>query len=92
MKNERIVRRRAAIYRNGDPIVNMEVFERDQWICHLCGNPVGREYRLPDDRAATIDHIVPLALGGKHIWENIALAHAWCNFDKGCRGDYTSHR
>ena len=36
----------------------------------------GREY-------PTIDHVVPLVLGGKHSWTNVKLAHLSCNSAKG---------
>jgi 5-methylcytosine-specific restriction endonuclease McrA len=27
----------------------------------------------------SIDHIVPLAKGGNHTWNNVQLAHHYCN-------------
>jgi 5-methylcytosine-specific restriction endonuclease McrA len=33
----------------------------------------------------TIDHIVPIAKGGKHVRENLQLAHKLCNQRKGAR-------
>jgi len=33
--------------------------------------------------AATIEHIRPLSHGGTHTWDNVAPAHARCNFEKG---------
>jgi 5-methylcytosine-specific restriction endonuclease McrA len=33
--------------------------------------------------AATIEHIIPLCVGGTHTWDNVAPAHAMCNFKKG---------
>lgn len=65
------------------PIRNTDVFERDNWICGICGSAVDPELSWPDPRCATLDHIVPLSLGGDHIWENVRLAHARCNSRRG---------
>jgi HNH endonuclease len=48
------------------------IFERDGWICGICGLVVKPE-------EATLDHIVPVALGGAHTAANLRLAHAMCN-------------
>lgn len=52
-----------------------EIYERDGGRCHLCRKPVGRP-------AATMDHLVPVALGGSHTRANVALAHRSCNSSK----------
>lgn len=54
------------------------ILERDGHICHICG-----ESLVPND--LHFDHIVPLARGGAHVTENIAVAHARCNLSKGDR-------
>jgi len=61
------------------------VFERDGWTCQLCGDPVEPDIRYPDDQCASLDHIIPLALGGKHSYANTQLAHTLCNSLKGDR-------
>jgi 5-methylcytosine-specific restriction endonuclease McrA len=33
----------------------------------------------------TIDHIIPMAKGGGHIWDNVQVAHAICNSTKGAQ-------
>lgn len=52
---------------------------REQGRCHLCGGnvPMGVEQR--DPRAASRDHVVPHALGGKRTPGNLRLAHRYCN-------------
>jgi 5-methylcytosine-specific restriction endonuclease McrA len=60
----------------------MAVFERDAWVCQLCGDPVERdatERRL----RPSLDHIVAIAHGGSHTWDNVQLAHVGCNCRKG---------
>lgn len=59
------------------------VFERDNYICQICGMETN-----PDDKSwngnfgpysPTVDHILALANGGEHTWENVQCAHAKCN-------------
>jgi 5-methylcytosine-specific restriction endonuclease McrA len=37
-------------------------------------------------KAVSIDHIVPLSLGGHNTKANVQLAHLGCNISKGNRG------
>lgn len=67
-----------------------EIFERDDWVCQLCGVPVDPELVWPDRLSASLDHIVPLSRGGFHSRENCQLAHLVCNIRKG--GDLTYDR
>jgi 5-methylcytosine-specific restriction endonuclease McrA len=71
----------------GDKVDRLLVFERDGWICKLCDEPIDSTLRLPHPKAATLDHIVPVAIGGAHTYDNVQSAHAECNFQKGdkCR-------
>jgi 5-methylcytosine-specific restriction endonuclease McrA len=52
------------------------IFERDGWRCYLCGELVER-------CDATLDHVVPLALGGVTEPGNLRLAHQRCNSKRG---------
>lgn len=63
-------------------ISKREIFERDAWICQLCGDPVDREAAWPDLSCATLDHIVPMSKGGDHVESNVWLAHFRCNLTK----------
>ncbi|WP_166790755.1 HNH endonuclease [Cryobacterium mannosilyticum] len=77
-RHERRARAEAKIDRF-DPL---EVYERDEWMCQICGAEVNREVLYPDSWSATLDHIVPLSRGGNHTRENSALAHLYCNLKK----------
>jgi predicted nucleic acid-binding Zn ribbon protein len=59
--------------------VRLEVFERDSWICQLCGDPVDREASYPDPESPVVDHWIPIALGGDHDPANFVTAHRLCN-------------
>lgn len=64
-----------------------EVFERDGWVCSLCGDPIDPELAHPHPRSASLDHVVPMARGGGHVKANTAAAHLVCNLSKGARVD-----
>lgn len=59
------------------------VYERDRWVCQLCEEPVDPSVKYPDPRSASLDHVLPLARGGDHTYENVQLAHLSCNVRKG---------
>ena len=62
---------------------SVEIFERDNWLCGICGTPVDAGLVWPDPWSATLDHVVPLSKGGPHTRANTQLAHARCNLSKG---------
>jgi 5-methylcytosine-specific restriction endonuclease McrA len=63
-------------------IDRLAIFERDEWLCQLCGKPVDRALRHPHPWSASIDHRVPLSKGGEHVPANVQLAHFGCNSGK----------
>lgn len=65
--------------------VRRELYEQANGICQLCGTPVLPLMIAPDPMSATIDHIIPLAKGGRHTRDNIQLAHFICNSRKSDR-------
>lgn len=53
-------------------------------VCHLCGQPVDPTLPANHDMARSVDHIIPLALGGDPTSRaNLRLAHRLCNQRKG---------
>lgn len=62
-----------------------EVFERDGWICGLCGETVDPQVKYPHPRSASLDHKVPLSKGGAHTRANSQCSHLSCNMAKGNR-------
>lgn len=62
-----------------------DVFERDGWVCQLCGEPVDRNLKYPDLGSKSLDHILPLSKGGEHSRANTQLTHLGCNIRKGAR-------
>lgn len=74
----------------GDVIPLGDLMKRDHSICQLCGEEVDLGDGYYDDcghfhtgkRYPTIDHIIPVSKGGRHVWENVQLAHQACNSRK----------
>ncbi|WP_408990277.1 HNH endonuclease [Streptomyces stelliscabiei] len=76
--------RRVQIAEAGSEAVSrVAVFDRDHWLCQLCGTPVDRTAMVPDDHAPTLDHIIPVSLGGPHTMANLRTAHFICNSRRG---------
>lgn len=71
------------MYARGDDIDHLLLFELFGWYCYVCREPIDRHVRKPNWLAATVEHLVPLCKGGTHTWDNVAPAHARCNFAKG---------
>ncbi len=55
-----------------NPDKRKELFERDKWTCHYCGEKVTNEN-------ATLDHLIPQHKGGKHTKENLKTSCLICN-------------
>jgi 5-methylcytosine-specific restriction endonuclease McrA len=63
-----------------DPFV---VFTKANWKCQICGTPTPRGKRGSyDDDAPELDHIIPIAKGGLHSYENTQCACRKCNGQK----------
>jgi 5-methylcytosine-specific restriction endonuclease McrA len=80
--------RRRRVQRAGRPVERyaaVEVFERDGWACRLCGEGIERAARWPAPLSASIDHVVPVSLGGADVLANVQAAHLSCNILKSNR-------
>lgn len=75
-KDRRRTREREA---ESEPISRQAVYERDNWLCGLCGGEMSRVYSPHDPLSPTLDHIIPLARGGAHLYTNVQAAHSQCN-------------
>lgn len=82
-KDRRRARKRQAFV---ETVYRKKVFEADGYRCHLCGKKTDPSKAAPHPKAPTLDHIVPLADGGRHERTNCRTAHFLCNSRKGDRG------
>lgn len=70
-----------------------ELDERDNHTCYLCGRPTDWDDFHVDssgnfiagDMYPSMDHVIPLAVGGAHTNGNLRIAHRLCNALKGDR-------
>jgi 5-methylcytosine-specific restriction endonuclease McrA len=53
--------------------------------CYLCTRPITIAADVAHPGALTLDHVVPIAQGGRDTIENLRPAHRACNEDKGER-------
>lgn len=63
-----------------------EIFERGGWRCQICRKKVSRSSKWPHPKSPSLDHIIPISKGGKHIRSNVQCVHFTCNSKKGNRG------
>jgi 5-methylcytosine-specific restriction endonuclease McrA len=61
---------------------NIEVYNRDGWVCGICKGFIDSALKSPHPDSASIDHIVPLSRGGTHTMDNVRAAHRGCNSRK----------
>ncbi|GLB62657.1 hypothetical protein NCCP2495_05350 [Dietzia sp. NCCP-2495] len=78
-------RRRMLSAAKQEPYTRESIFERDQWVCQLCDEPIDPGAAWPDPGTPSIDHVVPLSLGGDDTPRNTQAAHMGCNSSKGNR-------
>ena len=81
--NHQVRRERLAGGRNSDRTILAGLLARPDRECPECGDEIDLSLKWPDPKSRTIDHIVPIALGGKHELENCQLMHLSCNASKG---------
>ena len=75
-------KRRARMKTNGpyENINPFKIFQRDDWTCYLCGDETPSRLRgTCDPKAPEMDHVIPLAKGGKHVHDNVACSCRECN-------------
>lgn len=78
-------RRVALLGRPSEVYTTVGIAERDGFRCGLCTEPVDMGLSGRDPMGPTIDHVLPIALGGDDTRANVQLAHLSCNMRKGAR-------
>lgn len=80
-KNERLKIAR----RNGQFDADIDIYkliERDGGHCYLCGDDILFTCHFNDPKYPTIEHVMPIAKGGTHSWDNVKVACRECNTRK----------
>ena len=65
------------------PDIRRAVFERDRYVCQICGNPTVTDSPLFFDWHPAVDHVIPHAAGGADDPHNLRTTHMKCNFVRG---------
>lgn len=67
-------------------ITAAKLYERDNGVCWICGKPCDiNDYTerngviICGDNYPSVDHIKPICEGGTDAWNNVRLAHRYCN-------------
>lgn len=81
------IRKRCRKYKSiYDPnVTTRAVLMRDGYKCQICGkqcDPNDKSWGSFGPDYPTVDHIIPLAKGGTHTWDNVQCACAICNSTK----------
>lgn len=71
------------------------LYKRDAGVCYLCGRTCDWNDKTTDengtiicgDNYPSIEHVIPLSLGGPNDWENVRLACRGCNNAKHTHSD-----
>ena len=67
-----------------------KLIKRDNNTCHICNGKCNKKDYIKNGQGhfivgkdyPSIDHVTPVSKGGTHTWDNIKLAHHYCNFIK----------
>jgi 5-methylcytosine-specific restriction endonuclease McrA len=62
-----------------------ELCKQQKWKCSLCGKLLEQQHPKNHPMRITVDHVIPVSLGGSHDLHNLAAAHRICNIKKGNR-------
>jgi endogenous inhibitor of DNA gyrase (YacG/DUF329 family) len=70
-----------------DKDISLKVlYKRDKGICYICGGKCNFKDHtktngnfIAGPTYPSIDHLIPIARGGMHAWDNVKLAHHHCN-------------
>ena len=71
-------------------IHRLDVFERDNWVCHICLRKIPKYLRYKTRKkgkkfnplSASVDCRIAMNNGGGFIWENVQTTHYRCNLLK----------
>jgi len=63
-----------------------QLLERDGPVCGVCGRPIDLDAALGAPEALSLDHVIPVRIGGTHSLDNLQLTHRVCNEWRGVLG------
>lgn len=78
----REARRRGRVRAAGGDVVpykEQDIYERDNWRCHVCGGQIDPKLTDRSRLSPTLDHLVAVSQGGSDTADNVRAAHKGCN-------------
>ena len=66
-----------------EKVLRETIGDRDGWKCQICNDPIDRTLHFPDPQSFSVDHVIPIARGGLHAYDNCQATHLMCNLRKG---------
>lgn len=87
-RRKELKKRKARLNGHVDYSITIEkLIQKEKNVCYLCGGQCNVSDFYIDDRGSfivghnypSIEHIVPICKGGTHSWDNVKLAHHYCN-------------
>lgn len=69
----------------GERFTRFDLYEIYGSVCYLCGGQLSLRRDVPLAQSVSIDHVVPIVLGGEHTIANCRLVHFVCNSRKGAK-------
>ncbi len=79
LRDRRSKARRRVIIGTPDPLNYERIIAEHGMVCHICGDEIKSFADLH------FDHVIPLARGGPHSYENVRPSHKRCNLRKGAK-------
>ena len=94
-QNRKADRRLGKFGQKGNGITLAKLYRRDYGTCYICGRTCDLNDKITDERGTiicgdtypSIEHVIPLSLGGPNTWDNVRLACRGCNTKKNKQSD-----
>lgn len=67
------------------PVSRAKIIERHGTRCWICKGDINMSATAPNGKSFSVDHVVPLSVGGWHDLINLRPAHLGCNRKRGAR-------
>lgn len=77
------IKRKKARTKHSSEITVQSLYNRDNGICWICGGKCDINADGNSNEYPSVDHILPVSLGGTDEWNNVRLAHRICNSLRG---------
>jgi 5-methylcytosine-specific restriction endonuclease McrA len=70
-------------YNRKNPSFKRRIYFASNGRCGICGEIIDLQFKYPNEMSLSLDHIIPVSLGGSHAATNLQAAHLGCNTRRG---------